>query len=266
MKIDDIFHPNIQCILNLSNIQCFLTGRYILNSPEEIIRQQVLISLIKDYGYSREDIEVEFPLNLGVKKKRVDIAIFFPDTSHKQENIRIIFECKRQDINLASQVDGINQLQSYLAVCVNAKFGIWVSSNVRIWKKTIRANRIEFTEVKNQPLCWHKNLPTQPRPIPMEIFNTANKLYSYIIQSKSTLLPFMEIFKLSFCKLFLDQTATVKIDMDTAEKNTSLLETQLSILFEQVKRHYPSIFSENERILLKSQELLYVFTMLQGKI
>jgi type I restriction enzyme M protein len=95
-------------------LQCVVTGKLRPDTPEEHVRQRIARSLLEDYGYDKADIEIEFTVNLGSSKKRVDIAIFPPRVEHKQENIKIIVECKREDVRPTDRDNGVEQLKSYL--------------------------------------------------------------------------------------------------------------------------------------------------------
>ena len=86
-------------------LQCIVTGKLRPDTPEEHVRQRIARSLLEDYGYNKIDIEIEFTVNLGRSKKRVDIAIFPPCVEHKQENIKIIVECKREDVRPTDRED-----------------------------------------------------------------------------------------------------------------------------------------------------------------
>jgi type I restriction enzyme M protein len=79
-------------------LRCVVTGKLRKDTPEENVRQRIARSLMEDYGYDKTDIEVEFTVRLGRSRKRVDIAIFPPRAEHKQENVKIIVECKREDV------------------------------------------------------------------------------------------------------------------------------------------------------------------------
>ncbi len=54
--------------------RCVITDRLRKDTPEENVRQRVARSLIDDYGYSREDIEVEFTVYVGGSRRRVDLG------------------------------------------------------------------------------------------------------------------------------------------------------------------------------------------------
>src|SRR2546425_8975393 len=74
---------------------CVITGDPRRETPEERVRQRFARSLMEEFGYRKGDIEIEFTINMGAAKKRVDIAVFPPDAAHKQENIYVIVEVKK---------------------------------------------------------------------------------------------------------------------------------------------------------------------------
>lgn len=105
-------------------LRCVVTGKLRDDTPEENVRQRIARSLMEHYGYDRTDIEIELTVNLGRSRKRVDIAIFHPRTDHKQENVKIIVECKREEVRPTDRDNGVEQLKSYLAACLNSRYGL----------------------------------------------------------------------------------------------------------------------------------------------
>lgn len=104
-------------------IRCYVHPDVLRNeTPEEHVRQRVARSLVEEYGYDREDLHCEFPIKIGSgKRKKVDIAIFHAGIKHQQENIFIIVEAKQEDVRPTDRKEGVDQLKSYMAACVNAK-------------------------------------------------------------------------------------------------------------------------------------------------
>ena len=45
-------------------------------TPEEYVRQEIAKSLVREYGYEKAEISVEFLLRLGSRKPRADLVIF----------------------------------------------------------------------------------------------------------------------------------------------------------------------------------------------
>ena len=65
------------------------------------MRQQIEQSIVKEYSYPKEIIKIEESVKLGSQRKRVDIAIYDKnEKSFKQEDVKIIIECKKETISL----------------------------------------------------------------------------------------------------------------------------------------------------------------------
>ena len=63
-------------------------------TPEEYVRQEIAKSLVREYGYEKQEISVEFALKLGTRKPRADLVIFDEGEPHTQDRARVIIECK----------------------------------------------------------------------------------------------------------------------------------------------------------------------------
>src|SRR5688500_14222620 len=74
----------------------FITGLLLADTPEEYVRQNVEMSLVLEYSYPPEQVEVEFKIKVGSQTKRVDLAIFPPGSPHAQDKIQILIETKRE--------------------------------------------------------------------------------------------------------------------------------------------------------------------------
>ncbi len=49
----------------------FIDGSFRDETPEEYVRQEIEKSIVREYQYPREEVEVEFPVKLGTARKRV---------------------------------------------------------------------------------------------------------------------------------------------------------------------------------------------------
>ena len=100
-------------------IEDYLSGKVLPDKPEERVRQVHLRRLVEEYGYPKDHIATEFPVQKGSKTiGPADIAIFH-STVHDLGNLYILVENKAED-----RSDGLEQLQSYLSP-TKASFGIW---------------------------------------------------------------------------------------------------------------------------------------------
>ena len=55
-------------------------------TPEEYVRQEIAKSLVREYGYPKSDILVEFTLRVGSRKPRADLVIFASGSALTEES------------------------------------------------------------------------------------------------------------------------------------------------------------------------------------
>jgi type I restriction enzyme M protein len=130
----------------------FLTGKFVKDTPEEYVRQNIEKALVRQYHYNPSECEPEFRIKMGSSKPRVDIVIFKPNSDHIQENASILVETKKAGTNPTDKKEGIGQLKSYMAACLNAKFGMWTNGDDRFcFAKVEKAGSIAFREIVDIP-------------------------------------------------------------------------------------------------------------------
>lgn len=89
-------------------------------TPEEYVRQWVLVELINHYGYDLSQIEIEKPIRYGTRTGFADVVILFNDLP------LIVIECKRLGHKKKSQ--SIEQAKSYAAApSINAKYAVYTN-------------------------------------------------------------------------------------------------------------------------------------------
>jgi type I restriction enzyme M protein len=96
-------------------------------TDEEFVRQEMIRTLVNEYGYPLTSMETEFPVKLGSATKKVDIAIFPDESAHKQEIVTLIIECKKPKVKITDRQDGVGQLISYVSACPACDFGLWTN-------------------------------------------------------------------------------------------------------------------------------------------
>lgn len=250
-------------------IRCFITGKLRQDKPEEHIRQRIARSVIEEYGYSKADVEIEFPIKMGTKKKKADIAIFHEGSPHKQENIFIIVETKQENIKPTDREEGIEQLKSYMAASLGCRYGLWVGSELQAFEKIERATN-PFEPITDIP---PKGLTETPRitydkliPAREGLRDIFKRCHNYIHGNQG--LPkdqaFQELLKVIFCKVH-DESVTsgkMRFDVTNEEKKSELgqrkLRNRMEEIFDEVKDKYSYIFKENERIELYNRVLAYI--------
>jgi type I restriction enzyme M protein len=250
-------------------IRCYITGELRGETPEENVRQRIARSLVEEYGYPKEDIELEFRVRVGVSRKRVDIAVFTHGQSHTQENVFLIAETKREEIKPTDRENGVDQLKSYLAACFNAKWGLWVGSELQACEVTVEEGQRRPVEVADIPPYGKTQAPriTFDQLIPAEgLRDVLKRCHNYIYANQG--LPkdqaFHELLKLIFCKVHDERTSAgdMRFDVSNEERRSTLGQRQLrqrvAQLFDEVKDKYAYIFQGDDQIRLDDRVLAYI--------
>jgi len=247
-------------------------------TPEEYVRQEIAKSLVREYRYSKADIEVEFVVRVGTRKPRADLVVFPSKNTHVQENAEIIIECKAPIVKAADKKDGVGQLQSYMAVCPNVRYGVWTNGVERFcYRRLLKAGKVTVEEVPDFPEFGRgEEEAERPRfdqlkPATSDALLFAfRRCHNYIAGNQGLQKPqaFWELLKLIFCKIH-DERHNDEVEFFAGANerhgvNGPLkVQKRLEALFDQVKNDYPTIFKASEGIELKPVVLAYLVTQLQ---
>lgn len=267
--------PSTLTLVPSGKIRCIITDKLRHDTPEEHIRQRFARSLLDVYDYKREDIEVEFRITMGRSSKSADLVVFPPGADHTQNNAYIIIECKREEIKPTDRNNGIGQLESYLSACLNARFGVWIGSELRVvekvdvggkWVTEIVTDIPRFGADAPQPLSFQELVQADDELI--LIFRRCHN-YIYGNQGLQKEPAFHELLKLIFCKVQDESTTTGKMRffISNEDRRSELgqrsLQSTIRRLFEEVKSEYPYIFDRSEEIKLEPRVLAYIVGELQ---
>ena len=246
-------------------IRCIVTGKLRSDKPEEHVRQRVARSLIEDYGYRREDLAVEFGIRVGSRRCRVDIAIFPPNTAHRQENVSIIVECKPEDKKPTDQADGVEQLKSYVSACLNCHFGMWFGSEFQVWERVATPDGIaELLNATDIPR-FGQDAPQPPHfadlvPAHEELIAVFRRCHNYIYgnQGLQKEPAFQELLKIIFCKVHDEENLVgdLKFFIGNDDRRSEIgqrrLRNVVNDLFAAVKQRYSYIFPDDVEIQPKT--------------
>lgn len=259
----------------------FVDGTLRQDTPEEYVRQEILKSLVREYGYGKGDIQVEFPIRFGSRRVRVDIAVFPPGlrpAEQTQQSVWLIVECKSPKIRPSMKKDGVDQMQSYMAVCPNGEVGMWTNGeDMESYSFPVdddgRRVPAEIPDIPHFGDSAETGAPRfeQLRPAASDSLLFAfRRAHGYIAGNQGMQKPeaFWELLKLIFCKI-QDERDSKAPKFYAAPKErqnmTGLLrcEARINKLFDAVRRQYPQIFKVNEQIELNPNVLAYIVTQLQ---
>lgn len=249
-----------------------------LETPEEYVRQEIAKSLVREYGYPRSSIRIEFSLRLGSRKPRADIVIFRDGAPPNQENAVLIVECKSGKVRADDRKEGVGQLQSYMAACPNAQFGLWTNGTERFCFRRVEAKGIvSFDDVTDIPNFGQSEDDaerpkfTALKPASSDALLFAfRRCHNYIAGNQGLQKPeaFWELLKLIFCKIHDERaSSTVEFYATSAERKSMngelKVKSRVDRLFEAVKRDFPQIFKPSEEVELAPSVLAYIVSQLQ---
>lgn len=256
----------------------FITGRLMSDTPEEYVRQNVEMSLVLEYNYQRDQIEVEFKIKVGSSTKRVDIAIFTPGAPHTQDNIQVIIETKREGTKREDRKDGVGQMKSYMAACINCQHGMWTNGVDReCYFKTSNDDGHLFVDAIDIPVKGARRADAPTREFLRaatgeNLLFTFKRCHNYIAGSAGLQKPdaFWELLKLIFCKIEDERSDRENLDFYvTQNERTSMdlqgrVKSRLDKIFKElVISKYPTIFKSNERLEMNGATLAYVVSEMQ---
>lgn len=260
----------------------FVDGKLRSDTPEEYVRQNIEKRLVGELKYPRERLKVEHPIAFGSAKPRVDIAVFPAGcTEFTQEYIQTIVECKKESVDPGSKNDGVEQLKSYMAACLNCEWGMWTNGKFRavLHKKTDDRGRVQFEEYNDIPSASgsiedvdrpeRSRLNSAVEDNLLFVFKTChNHIYATDGLEKSA--AFFELLKVIFCKIEDERNFPQPLEFYTTSRERSNPDGQLAVknrilrIFDRVKAKQRGIFAANETIELKPRSLAWIVSELQS--
>lgn len=262
------------------HIADYIDGKIRKDTPEEYVRQNIEKRLVNEHKYLPSQIIVEMPIKMGSGRKRIDLAIFPEGQEKKQENVEIIIECKHEKVEPSSRSEGIEQLKSYMAACMNCEWGMWTNGKVKIvFRKVMRKDGKAVPDEVNDIPSKNRNISEIDRPTRESLKHATedNLLFAfrtchnhiYVNDGLQKQPAFFELLKVIFCKILDEKNIPRDLEFyaTSEEKQSSdgqlTVKNRISKIFEKVKSRYPTIFDKNEEIKLKPVSLAYVIGELQ---
>jgi type I restriction enzyme M protein len=258
------------------SIICYISGKVKKATPEEYVRQDIAKRLIEELGYDKRDMEVDFPITIGAREGKVDIAVFLEGEKHLPDRVHIVVEAAPPGTKPSDPQHGVDQLKSYMAALPNCRYGLWSNGEEELcFEKILMQGRFEFKSIAEIPprgidLKDYEKLDyslLRPATNLKPIFKRCHN-YIHANQGFPKDKAFEEFLKIIFTKVH-DERWSKRIqfyvtdeEMNTEEGRRRLYE-RISKIFENVKKHYPHIFERDEKIELNPTVLAYIVSQLQ---
>ena len=253
--------------------------KWLVETPEERVRQEYLLVLISEYGYSLEQIDEELSVTgRGSGNARADFVIWkTPEDKADKKAPLIVVECKSDTITISSK--DYHQGDNYARIC-GAKFVVTHNSiETRFWR--VRKDRMPgyLEEIENIPHVDATDQEIEKLISELRVFREnefADLLHSChnVIRNREHLDPaaaFDEIAKLLFLKTTLERrwkAGRARRNLFTAEfldDQTQIHDDPVNVLFGQTKKDYSidKIFPEDEKINLKFNTTRQIVQLLE---
>lgn len=266
--------------------------KWLIETPEEIVRQDYVCHLVNDYGYELEQMDEEMALFEGLRgsaQARADLVIY-KDNEDKINNRNpvIVIECKAENIKIRSA--DYFQGQTYAFIC-HAKF--FVTTNLKE-TKYFKVNPDETPkklgdEILNIPKADEINdekkinkLLTETKAFTRKEFTDLLTSCHNIIRNNDKLSPeaaFDEISKILFIKINYERLEKGRevFTLKKYKENKKLTEQYHKIhnirdyppymqtLFTETKQAYreDKLFEENEIIKIRENSFESILSKLE---
>jgi type I restriction enzyme M protein len=111
----------------------YVSGKQVKETKKELVRQRVVRALIHEYGFSPEDMELDFSIG---KRKKVDVAISHHGKDHTVENLGRAVLC-RQEPNVGKNAirirdfeqaaKDLDEIESIMCEVEAVQYGLWTA-------------------------------------------------------------------------------------------------------------------------------------------
>ena len=251
---------------NEGEIYSHIRKKWLIETPEEIVRQNYLLVLVNEYGYSLEQIDEERTLTRrGSGKARADFVIWkTAEDKQKAKAPLIIVECKSDNVTISSK--DYSQGENYARIVDAPIFLTHNNKETRYWrvKKDFMPGYLE--EIENIPHAKATDKEIEELISRLKIFKEeefAQLLHQChnVIRNREKKDPaaaFDEIAKILFIKVWVEREMRRKSrrqNLFTADwLDSQLGDNPLDVLFQETKDFYQAdyIFEPDERINLKT--------------
>ena len=267
----------------------FISGtKEVKETPKELVRQRIARALFHEYGISVEDMAADFPVSVGGRRRRVDIAIFAAGESHAPENIQRVVVCrpepkqnkrgavKMRDYEQAEQ--DIADVKPFFEEVSACEYALWTNGlEFFFLKKKATRFQVDAEPIGDWPLVdesiGDRSVLSRARArrADPEMLRTAFRRCHNFIHGNEGMpkdAAFWQFLYLIFCKMYDERTrrdsrrfwAGPKEQFTAAGRKA--IRKRIEPLFGEVKQEYKAIFSGSERISLSDRALAFMISEL----
>ena len=266
----------------------FISGTQALKeTPKEQVRQRIARALFHEYGISVDDMESDFPVVVGSRRRRVDLAIFAADQPHDPEHLQRVVVCrpepkqnrrgavKMRDYEQAAK--DIAEIKPFFEEIDTCRYGLWTNGLEFFFLKK-KATRFE---VDAEPIGdWppvdesidERGVLSRARRADPEMLRTAFRRCHNFIHGNEGMpkdAAFWQFLYLIFCKMYDERTRDRRRRRFWAgpqeqftDAGRTAIRKRIAPLFDEVKQEYRTIFGGGEKIDLSDRALAFMISEL----
>lgn len=267
----------------------YVSGRQVKETPKELVRQRIVRALIHEYGFSPEDMELDF--SLGGRKK-VDVAIFHHDKGHTIENLGRAVLCRPEpnvgksaarirDFEQAAK--DLDEIETIMREVSAIQYGLWTNGLEFFFiEKEQKRFETKCTPIGDWPMA-EESVGTKDvisdahtRVADNEMLKiTFRRCHNFIHGNEG--MPkdaaFWQFLYLIFCKMH-DENLRAKQRQawqrrfwagpkeQFEDEGRKAIRKRIEELFTEVKSQFKNIFRGNEEITLSDRALAFIVSEL----
>lgn len=267
----------------------YITGKKIKESKKEVVRQRIVRALIHEYGFSPEDMKLDFPIS---GRKKVEVAIFHHGLEHTLENLGRVVICRQEpnsgkntirirDFDQAAK--DLEEIEIIMREVDAVRYGLWTNGLEFFFvEKELKRFEIKCNPIGDWPMA-EESVGTKDvvsdghtRIADGEMLKiTFRRCHNYIHGNEG--MPkdaaFWQFLYLIFCKMHDEnlrgkqrQSWKCRFWAGPREQfepqGQKAIRVRIEDLFAEVKRQYENIFRGNEEITLSDRALAFIVSEL----
>lgn len=267
----------------------FISGTAELkDNPKEQVRQRIARALFHEYGISVDDMEADYPVSVGRRRRRIDIAIFRPGQPHEQHNLRQVVVCrpeptqaKRGAVKMrdyAQAAKDLEEIKPYFEEIDSCQYGLWTNGlEFFFLKKKATKFQIDAEPIGDWPpgdeFIGTRDVfsHARARRADPEMLRTSFRRCHNFIHGNEGMpkdAAFWQFLYLIFCKMHDERSARDrrKFWVGPQEQFTDMgrkeIRKRIVPLFEEVKQEYKAIFRDSDEITLSPRALAFMVSEL----
>lgn len=273
-------------------IYSYIRNQWLIETPEERVRQNLIVRLVNEYGYPLENMIEECKTEYrgrGVRRTRADIVIFkTKEDMRNNHNAYIVIECKSENVKIHLEdfyqgTEYAAKLRSTFLLLHNEKETHYYKVNPNMIPNVEDAfeqiNGIpKYSEIHDKKRV--KEIMQETKKFTRKDFTDLLSACHNIIRNNDKLSPesaFDEISKILFMKIryergekgsqifTLEQYKEIKKAYEKVNKNVPNLKPYMQYLFEQTKQEFAQdkLFEENDELKIRENSFEAILKKLE---